>query len=378
MSFSQLRNYGTLLTGAREIIDESDVYIDVHKAIRRMAPAPKARAQNGNVVGNQENTTRRAPEDYLIDLSEGGVPMTKSLSLTNGERTSSPALFGTSPKTTFLRRSSSGADGNTITVRGNVNDMKEHLKHLGPSNLASRPKTTRYNTVKIKAGHPSSRTDSRTDSAPPHSSIIEEPYHDEPGLQGGEGEGLLRSAGRDAKDGVQAVQQGYGSFGPNSPKSSVNSAKKDEYTDGVAGGLSVSVDRINNPETPERPLSRQESNDSERSSDTLGALPGTSPTRKKRGAARSGSITENIIEAGGFRKVVLETTSSSSDDREEKSKENQKAKPQGTGFDGQADHHDDSEQQAAVKGEEVKKKRRRNRKKKSAKNAGEEGSGAAQ
>merc|ERR1711939_605664 len=79
----------------------------------------------------------------------------------------------------FLRRASSGMDGNTIAVRGNMNDMREHLKHLGPSNLASRPKSTRYNTVKIKSAL-GPRSESRTDSSIVQEASSGERYLDNP------------------------------------------------------------------------------------------------------------------------------------------------------------------------------------------------------
>jgi metal transporter CNNM len=367
------------LTNTREIIDESDVYIDVHKAIRRMAPAPKARVQKGHIVEPHDPATVSAPEDQLIDISEGGTPLKRSSSATHGDRsTPSPAMVGASPKTTtFMRRSSGGTDGLPITVRGTVDEMREHLKHLGPSNLASRPKTTRYNTVKIKSGHGPSRSDSRTESTMPVDPIIEEPYRDEPhhAAQGGEGEGLLKSAGKDASDGVQAVQQGYGSISvPKSPDSPGRFTKNEIYVDGEARDSNLSVNKARQSQSPvNRPLSRHDSNGSGRSSDTLGDLNGSS-SRKKRGTARSGSITENIVEAGGIRKVILETNSSS-DDRDENGNEHHRLSPES--LDEQADSHDDhAEQPTSSKGEEAKKKRRRNRKKKSAKSGGEEGSGA--
>jgi metal transporter CNNM len=342
-----------------------------------MAPAPKARVQKGHIVENSDPAVVSAPEDNLIDLSEGGTPLKRSV--TTGDRIPSPATFGTSPKTTtFMRRSSGGADSMPIAVRGTVDEMREHLKHLGPSNLASRPKTTRYSTVKIKSGHGPVRSNSRTESTMLHDPIIEEPYRDDPdhAPQGGEGEGLLKSAGKDASDGVQAVQQGYGSFSaPKSPDSPGRFTKNEIYVDGEARGSNLSVNKARKSQSPEnQPLSRHDSNDSGKSSDTLGNL-NRSSSRKKRGNARSGSITENIIEAGGIRKVVLETNSSSSDDRDENGNEHQRITSKG--LDEHAGSHENhSEQPASSKGEEVKKKRRRNRKKKSAKAGGEEGSGA--
>src|SRR5450432_3761310 len=129
----------------REIIDESDVYIDVHKAIRRMAPAPKARVPRGQIVTDPDNFA--VPEDHLIDEEDDGPPNGKQRDRLGsvGSRGQGQAVFGSSPKTTFMMRRSLGPqDGSPITpitVRGNANDMREHLKHLGPSNLASRPKS---------------------------------------------------------------------------------------------------------------------------------------------------------------------------------------------------------------------------------------------
>jgi metal transporter CNNM len=280
---------------SREIIDESDVYIDVHKAIRRMAPAPKARS---NPVGHSETSIVTVPEHQLIDLSDAaeGAPMANKIVNGNRDKTapSPAAVFGTSPKTTFMRRSTSLTDNVPIPVRGNVNDMREHLKHLGPSNLASRPKSTRYNTVKIKNSQAPARSNSVTDAPIHRDSIVEEPYHDEPTLHGGEGEGLLKSAGREASDGVQALHQGYGSI----PRT--NGSKSYSF-DGAGKDSSVTVDRSHSPHSPKRSPSifRNDSHDSNRSSDTLGSLNSGnhSPSHRKRGAARSGSITENIIES---------------------------------------------------------------------------------
>jgi metal transporter CNNM len=332
-----------------------------------MAPAPKARVQKSQFVGNPDSVVIPTPEDHLIDLSDDH-PETRNQP-TNGysrTRSESPtiAAFGTSPKTTFIRRSSGGADGNLISVRGNVNDMREHLKHLGPSNLASRPKTTRYNTVKIKPGHGSVRTDSRTDSNLNRDSIAEEPYEDtptSPAPRGGEGEGLLKSAGKEASDGVHALQQGYGtlerSFSQSPNKPAASTAAKE-------------VPSKSSPTPPRLNIKRADSNNS---SDTLRSLQSkdNNSTRRKRGTARSGSITENIVEAGGVRKVVLETNSSSSDDRDDrapsrgKGSENTPPNSSNAGLpDRPPVYGEHTERPATPKGEEVKKKRRRTRKKK--------------
>ncbi len=101
-----------------------------------------------------------------------------------------------------------------------------------------------------------------------HDSITEERQLDSPVLEGGEGEGLLKSAGRDAKDGVQAIQQGYGSF-DKSPSKLLNT--ENTYTDGPAREPSISVDRMRfSMSEPDRPLvTRNDSQDSNESNDTL-------------------------------------------------------------------------------------------------------------
>lgn len=309
-----------------EIIDESDVYIDVHKAIRRMTPAPKSsRIKPNQVVEQPANGSLKAAEDSLIDLSEdrpGSLQAGGRRRNQTEVRSASPANhFGTSPKTTFMRRVSTGDnDRNVVAVRANMNDMREHLKHLGPSNLASRPKMTKYQSVKIKPGNvlAGNRTDSRTDSIPHRGSIAEEsgfePYHDVPGPHGGEGEGLLRSAGQDAKDGVQALQQGYGTLSNRIPNKLSEEAGKPPQYDGP-------LSPVGQPQSPGNNLSISNFFNKNKSTDTVGSLPsqksGTSPPArqpKKRSTARSGSITENLVEAGGIRKMVLETNASSEEE----------------------------------------------------------------
>ncbi|KFY63141.1 hypothetical protein V497_02107, partial [Pseudogymnoascus sp. VKM F-4516 (FW-969)] len=107
--------------------------------------------------------------------SKDGSSGRRQLSLDSKTPGQSPAVFSTSPKATFMiRRSSAAADGGSVTVRGNATDMREHLKHLGPSNVASRPKTTRYNTVKIKPGVVKDAKDHRTSV---HEDHVQRPSH---------------------------------------------------------------------------------------------------------------------------------------------------------------------------------------------------------
>ena len=171
--------------------------------------------------------------------------------------------------------------------------MRQHLKYLGPSNLASRPRQTRYNTVKIKPGGGTLtegivklQGDTQTTSS---------------GAGGGAGIGLVKSAGKDANDGVLAVQAGYGATDNTPPKTPRSGERSNEVIQAT-------------PDTVKRRAST-DGTSSAHSQSTVGSLPSRNGSRppRKRNAARSGSITENIVDAGGYKKVVLEMTSSSED-----------------------------------------------------------------
>ena len=242
-------------------------------------------------------------EENLIEIDDSQQPTNQTLRRllsTDGVPDSKPKSSSTdvasSPKTHQIpRRTSSLAgfsDRESIAKRTETPEMRELLKHLhrGPSNLASRPRQTRYNTVKIKPGigsvSESTTKDPGAQDTPRTLSLSTAP-------QGGVGEGLVQSAGKDAKDGVHAVQVGYGSMEtpPRTP------ASPNKSKDIPASGLS---------KRPEH--NRQESAQSE---STVGSLPEQTQSPLLKRSVRSGSITENIIEAGGFKKVVLELTSSS-------------------------------------------------------------------
>ena len=338
-----------------------------------MTPAPRHRVQKGQIVANPDAVVANAGEEQVLDVSVERPQITKRL--TNGDDRSGSeipanAALGTSPKTTFIRRSSAGADGNLVHIRGNVNDMREHLKHLGPSNLASRPKTTRYHTVKIKAAQGLTRSDSRADSNLRRDSIIEEPYEDtplSPAPQGGEGEGLLKSAGREASDGVQALQQGYGTLDRGFSYNSMQASQPDRQKDRSAT-TTKEVLKSSGSHSPSPPQLKRV--DTDRSSDTIGSLNSheKSPNRWKKGNARSGSITENIIEAGGVRKIVLETNGSSSEDKDDRAPGTSRGRENIPPATDKPPKYDElTERPATPKEEDVKKKRRRQRKKKGSK-----------
>lgn len=259
-------------------------------------------------IGQDEASSSRPSRHASVD-GAGDWP---------GHKKSSTAELSSSPRTTFQMRKHSGNtcsgpnSAKSGAMRGNAPEMRDHLKHLGPSNLASRPRQTRYNTVKIKPGGRASMDEgalpAKNDQNPKtteESSQADTKRTISYGPEGGEGAGLLQSAGREAKDGAQAVHSGYGSL--TSPPEALG-----KHLEGGKGvPRKATTDDGPRPKSP--PPSRTWSQS------TVESLPDTnrdaSASRHPphRGVARSGSITENVVHAGGVRKVVLETTSSSDD-----------------------------------------------------------------
>ncbi|KAA8644254.1 hypothetical protein EYZ11_005908 [Aspergillus tanneri] len=278
-----------------EIIDESDVFVDVHKAIRRMAPAPKSRVPKGKIV-EEPPVLHEMVEGTLVDVG-GESRATKSM---EGRRNSVEA-----PLPRFqLRKHSNSADG-WVTQRGATDEIREQLKHLGPSNLASRPRHTRYQSVKIKRAGASPTRSGQTDveseqsaSGSPHrraSSL---------GLPGGIGAGLLQSGGLDARDGAHAVRLGYDTMS-HTPAMDIGMLTKD--TAGVSIPEAVCEEQDEYGRSPSSAAVSTWSSDS-RSQER----PKTGTSYQHKGPARSGSITEQIVDVNGIRKVVLHTTSTSS------------------------------------------------------------------
>ncbi|KAK3064227.1 hypothetical protein LTS18_009031, partial [Coniosporium uncinatum] len=327
-----------------EIVDESDVFVDVHKAIRRMAPAPRTKVPKGAVVTE--------PEPGTDTHQEGEMARNASRPRSHREPSEQPSSrrpSGGEGPTFLMRRKSS--QGDPIAMRGNTPEMREHLKKLGPSNVASRPKQTRINTVKIKPGvatvpegAPISQKDlKRADQLAPNvrptsrPPSIHEPASEH---QGGVGEGLLSNAGKEASDGIQALQRGYGtmsgsrsqhSWSPEAERGRSETAnggaddtKTKDNMNGTNGYFDQSPKSQQN-QFPDKivvdvPPSDGEVSEAE-SGSTIGDLEPVDSNKKgfykKRQAARSGSITENIIDVGGVKKVVLEPGSSSDGDEQD-------------------------------------------------------------
>ncbi|KAI9733923.1 MAG: hypothetical protein M1834_002578 [Cirrosporium novae-zelandiae] len=324
-----------------EIIDESDMFIDVHKAIRRLAPAPMSKFPKGHIINPSSAKFEGGADDVETKanyLSDDGKKDAAKLSETrkvpavldggdrgNISRKGSWKLSeaGTPPNKTatiVMRRSSqNGSAHEPEIVRTSMPQIREHLKHLGPSNLASRPKQTRYTSVKIKPGTASRAPTESSISKP--SPIGETTRHDEdteplitidvpistiensPALiEAGIGAGLV-TGGRDASDGVQAVQTGRGSMDRGTLTSPVEHIQKDKAVQ--APGTPNSRSGKSSPGGPTRHSSHS---DYHRRSGSW------SPGGMNRSVVRSGSITTNIIDVNGVKKLIVETTSSSDEE----------------------------------------------------------------
>jgi metal transporter CNNM len=133
----------------REIVDESDVYVDVHKAIRRLTPAPRARH------AHPEATSARKLNDSA--LLEGIAEDSNGNTLLVGSLGAHSDTGIDPPKTAIFmkRRSSAGPDGvlhaDPVPIKASLEEMKRQLR-LHPANMASNPLHTRKDVFKIKQG----------------------------------------------------------------------------------------------------------------------------------------------------------------------------------------------------------------------------------
>lgn len=214
-----------------------------------------------------------------------------------------PDQNGIPAKVSSPRRASStmgGSDREGPLHRSVHAETLEHLKHLGPSNVASRPRQTRFQTVKIKPGAESGFKTSLPSIPAKHLPVFA-------AARGENGPGHATS-GKSATDEVLNVQASYGTM-DSSPKTTNNNAESKE-------------DRpaLRDPNA-DKSGTKTASAGSDSSAASLPKHDNNSEIyyikKKTDNVARSGSITENIVDAGGIKKTVLETTSSSSDIEED-------------------------------------------------------------
>ena len=239
--------------------------------------------------------------------------------------------------------------------------MKEQFK-LGPSNLASKPRQTRYSNFKIKPGvapgsdpRPLRQTKSYYDKRSPTASP------QTPKMAGSAGETQLASAGKEASDAVREVRQGYGTMDRPWAGERRNTDKGDTYqfTNQDEGNDGEDLGKNNSDDNLLRP-SRSEH----------GAKSPTSLSQSpnQQHHARSGSILEQTVDAGGIKKIVLEPNTDS-DNNEDEANEN-KDEDDDNDATGKADQNGDSHGQKENMASKTssKKKKGSRKKKKGAKN----------
>lgn len=209
------------------------------------------------------------------------------------------------PAPRFSVRNKPDAPYEILTKRG-TEEVREHLKHLGPSNLASRPRQTRYQNVKIKTPDltrtlSGGLTDTNSVTRSSDVSLPKSPES-------------------------RAADRGYGTMDRSSPSSEPiqkNSSSNNLKVDGSR--LAVPEDATETgPSSPKRSPSRsphgspnrsRSKPSSIRSYDSRSGDP-IRPSYQAHGPARSGSITEQIIDVGGVKKVILQTTNGSPSEME--------------------------------------------------------------
>jgi len=284
-----------------------------------MAPAPKLRVPKGKVIEDPPLLLAKSHEENLIGLS---INTPKSPSASSGPRHSSTGISHHPPPPKFLLRHRNGdmdpgAPNEPITKLG-ADEIREHLKHLGPSNLASRPRQTRYQAVKIKApgGSPTRSGYAQSDDGR-RLSTEQRRTSGSFSYQGVIDTDLRSPAARDVSNGTQPLPKGYGTiFQRTTQPSARGDSSLLQAAKPAQSTLETSMRQVPEAiEEHERDLPHP-----------LLPPPYMTPNRSQpssihshdqrftrhAGPARSGSITEQIIDVNGVRKVVLQMTSSSS------------------------------------------------------------------
>ncbi|KAL9070568.1 MAG: hypothetical protein Q9157_005772 [Trypethelium eluteriae] len=332
-----------------EIIDESDVFVDVHKAIRRLTPAPRTRmprseSRDGEPVdaGDEEVDYEEQRPKLISRATHAGVTRE-----TSGSRKPSLSELSRSPgrAATFLMRRKSSTSGSTdpspmpVPIRSGTPELRQHLRHLGPSNVASRPRQTKFSNVKIKPGV---GTIPENTTIAPRSLGASGKEHSSTSLkspEGGVGQGLLADSGLAASDGVQALSQGYGTMRKDTsslhndvPNGDHDAASYQNQSTKTVFHQNDNNTTLNTPSkivVDMRPRSQQSAqhdapadtldhDDDLLDPDQLGEMRHHERSRSGRSAGkRSGSITENIVEQDGVKKIVLEFAGSDIEDEDD-------------------------------------------------------------
>lgn len=294
-------------------------------------------------------------EPTLIDLGDKHAhSLPKDTENGTPEPPRRPSSVEAPPPRFLLRRQTGDATHETVAKVGTTDEIREHLKHLGPSNLASNPRQTRYQSVKIKPGASPTRSGDSgrrvSEDQPKAPASVQ--------YQGGSGAGIIQTAGTDAKDGVQALKSGYGTMTDRPPNS--NDAPS-QVSNSAQGGHARSAPKVNIPEAVEE-VDGDDSRGSQNSrpvSSQSGLSDHLRPNYQCHGPARSGSITEQVVDVNGVKKVVLQTNSGASSDTERQ--HDTHAHQNGNKRDTNKEP-DESDGGSHVSGQTVSKKRRRRKK----------------
>ena len=266
-----------------------------------MTPAPKSRVPKGQIVED----THLQPSGEPTELNSDAPHRSPSIR-TNGRRRSSieTPLPRFQMRIPHFHKDPDSAD-RWITHIGATDEIREHLKHLGPSNLASRPRQTRYQNVKIKRGVDSP-------NPPPLDSIRREDASD-PQINHSVTMPLLPSAEMEG-----TASPDYGSVS----------------TGGHPSHIATPSSVLKSGNVTQMPIPEIVNEDADGSRHSKGSGSSQSATMTGRsveakrddplqralyihdGPARSGSITEQVVDVNGVRKMVLSTNSTSSSEVE--------------------------------------------------------------
>lgn len=153
-----------------EIVDESDVFIDVHRAIRRIHPSPLAlgsaarRHISAQYVARNADPNAVANTASLVGNSLHPDESTDLLITTCGK--DSEPIIHTGPPAHIEEVIARSRKLSGARVGGFSEDVIAHLT-LGPANLADRPRETNSKTVKIKHFDSARRSEEAHRAPPP-------------------------------------------------------------------------------------------------------------------------------------------------------------------------------------------------------------------
>ncbi|KAF5538094.1 hypothetical protein FMEXI_9573 [Fusarium mexicanum] len=151
-----------------EIVDESDVYVDVHKAIRRLTPAPRARRIHATAAAAAAMATKKAPGDsILVDVEEHAEEHPPNVEAASFHSNYEGGFHNAAKTAIHMKRRTSdgGIEGTPVVVKASLDEMRSQLR-LGPANRAANPRSNTRSLFKIKQGLGASHTPPNDSSRP--------------------------------------------------------------------------------------------------------------------------------------------------------------------------------------------------------------------